>query len=689
MAFSRSRQILGLALLSVGIAAAGSAVTPGNGLIATTLRDFRQPGSQPGEFNQVLLPSDDCSGCHGNFNYAAEPYRRWAASMMAQAGRDPIFHAALAIAEQDADFAGDLCLRCHAPTAWLAGRTVPTDGSAMDPSQGDFDGVNCSVCHRMVDPVFDPENPAMDQSILAGLSHPPQHETHSGQFVFDPNDNRRGPFDLGPGFFWHDWQQSPFHRESAMCATCHDVSNPAISRQPGGGYALNALNVEHNTHNKRHEFPIERTFSEWNESVFAKGELDMGGRFGGNKPEVASCQDCHMPDTTGTACMDGLGGIERDDLPLHNFNGANSWVLRAVRQLYPDLDTGLDSQTVDDAIARNVAMLQAAADVSVHQDGSDLAVRIVNMSGHKLPTGYGEGRRMWLNVQFLDAGDQLVQEFGHYDDFTADLTTGNTKVYEIHHGMDATQAATAGLTPGTSFHFVLNNVVEFDNRIPPRGYDSAAFEYIQASPVGHSYDEQHYWDDTNFVIPAGATKVEVRLFHQTTSKEYIDFLKNENTTNGAGQLAWDMWDLFGKSAPVEMALIQTGLSALDCPETIPYGLGKINSFGERAFISSTGTPSVSANNFVVSLNNGRPGNFGALFWGDAARDLPFFGASLLVTNPVRGPVFSVDPSGGMDIPIAVTAPMVGVKRYYQFLFRDPGSSFAIGLTDGLYVEFCN
>ena len=33
--------------------------------------------------------------------------------------------------------------------------------------------------------------------------------------------------------------------------------------------------------------------------------------------------------------------------------------------------------------------------------------------------------------------------------------------------------------------------------------------------------------------------------------------------------------------------------------------------------------------------------------------------------------------------------MVGTARYYQVLFRDVGATMNLGLTDGLYVEFCN
>ncbi len=52
--------------------------------------------------------------------------------MMADVARDPLFLANLAIASQDAANSGDLCLRCHLPRGWMAGRSVPTDGSCTE-----------------------------------------------------------------------------------------------------------------------------------------------------------------------------------------------------------------------------------------------------------------------------------------------------------------------------------------------------------------------------------------------------------------------------------------------------------------------------------------------------------------------------------------------------------------------------
>ena len=82
---------------------------------------------------------------------------------------------------------------------------------------------------RLVDPIASPSNPPEDAGILAALASAPA-TSHGGQYVVDPQDRRRGPFDLGM-FFYHDWRQSPYHEDSLLCATCHEVSNPAFTRK--------------------------------------------------------------------------------------------------------------------------------------------------------------------------------------------------------------------------------------------------------------------------------------------------------------------------------------------------------------------------------------------------------------------------------------------------------------------------
>ncbi len=556
----------GVGVVWVGLAGYAIAQPRGAGPLPlpTTLTDFFQPGSQPGDLVAPMASAQSCGGCHGFYDEAVEPYTSWTASMMGQAARDPIFYACLAIANQDADFAGELCLRCHAPQGWIEGHSTPPDGSAL--TGLDFEGVGCNFCHRMVDP-FDPDNvsPAEDDAVLAGTADLPVNP-HSGQYVLDFEDRRRGPF-VTPSAP-HEWLQSPFHRSASMCATCHDVSNPALTRQPDDSYDFNDLDTPHPTHDKYDEFPLERTYSEWSMSDFAQGPIDMGGRFGGANPLVSTCQDCHMPDVNGAGCF---FTDPWPDLPRHFFNGANTWVLKAIRNLYDDSESLLTEDSVNDSIARAIGMLQAASDLELTHDGVDLTARVINQSGHKLPTGYPEGRRMWINVRYYDATDQLVFEHGAYDAGAADLDDGSTKVYEGKLGLDAHAASLSGLPQGESFHFVLNNTWLKDNRIPPRGFTNAGFESVQAAPVAYAYADGQYWDDTEFSIPLTAAYAEVRVFHQLVSKEYIEFLRDENTTNTDGQTAYDQWALLGKSPPVEMDFGTISFGCNDADLAAPLG----------------------------------------------------------------------------------------------------------------------
>jgi len=688
---SASSRSLALGALFVAVAAltAGAVVQT---QLPTTLNDFRQPGTQPGMLVQPISSSGSCTGCHSGFDAEQEPYEKWAASMMGQAGRDPIFYAALAIANQDASQSGEWCLRCHAPGAWLDGRSVPASGAGLDPNLGDLDGVNCHVCHRMVDPFENPaENPPVDHRILqqvanvAGLPPTP----NNGQYIIDPYDTRRGPFDLGPSFFYHDWAQSPFHRETQICGTCHDVSNPTLSKQPDGSYALNAIDAPHPTHQKTEEFPIERTFSEWTASQFAQGPIEMNARFGGNKTAYSTCQDCHMPDTDGVACQPVLGPTFRHDLPQHNFNGVNSWVLRAVRALYPDFETGLTQQSVDAAAARTQEMQRDALDVQAWESLGSLRVRLVNQTGHKLPTGYGEGRRMWLHVRFLDAANQLIAERGAYDPVTATLTTADTKVYAVEQGLDVAQAAATGLTAGHSFHFVLNNKVWSDNRIPPRGFTNVAFDAADAEPVAYAYAEEQYWDDTAFAIPPGAARVEIEVFHQTTTKEYIEFLRDANVTNGAGQVAYDQWVAHGKSAPVLKGSDTVDFATHSYVQPIQYGLAKRLSNGRTPGLAWSGVPSVSGAGFSAVVRNGLPGSLGVLRSSPIQASIPFQNGRLLIGTPMTTVAnFQLDSTGQALVPIALYAGLVGSQINYQAFFRDRGVPGGTALTNAIHVEFC-
>jgi hypothetical protein len=539
------------------------------GYVPTTLRDMDLSGTQPLGGAILSDPDVDCATCHGNYDTDHEPWSNWRGSMMGQAARDPLFLACLAVAEQDAPSVGDLCIRCHSPGGWQEGRSTDTSGSQL--TAKDRQGVQCDFCHRMVDHEFvQGESPSEDGDVLAEVSPLPL-QYGNGQFINDPGSAKRGPYsditEVG-----HPIIDSPFHRSADLCGTCHDVSNPVFEKS-GDIYVPGEFDTEHADQNLRNMFPIERTFSEWQMSEYATSGV-YAPEFAGNKPDgiVSTCQDCHMPDVEARGANAPSAPL-REDLPLHDLMGGNTFVLDILPDFYP---SEVDIDQLQAAKARATSMLQRAATLELTLDGSSLSARVTNETGHKLISGYPEGRRMWLNVEGYNAFGFKIFESGAYDPATGTLTEDElAKIYEIKPGLSPGLADALGLPAGPSFHFVLNDTVTFDNRIPPRGFTNTAFEEIQSEPVGYSYADGQYWDDTTYSLPEDVNSVTVRLYYQTLTKEYVEFLRDENETNSAGQDLYDAWEAHGRSQPVLMAeaTVQAEIDATIAIEKFTNGQG--------------------------------------------------------------------------------------------------------------------
>lgn len=529
------------------------------GAVPTTLTDFFLPGSQPGQSGNLESP-DKCDNCHGGYDLAVEPAFNWRGSMMSQAARDPLFFACMAISNQDAPEVGDLCLRCHTPPGWLGGRSTPTDGSAMTTS--DRESVSCDFCHKLVQPTPVGTNPYPDdpdytadtypddQGYLESITDiPPQ--AANGMYIADSDNAKRGPFVDAAAK--HQMYYSPFHSQAAICGTCHDVSNPAFARVTGSEYAPNDFDQQSPSFSPYSMFPIERTYSEWLESEYNSEAGVYAPQFGGNKQYVSTCQDCHMRDVTGVGCNKS-GVPTRDDLPLHDMTGGNTFIPTIIDSVYPG---ETDPAALDSGMVRATRMLRLAASLALEiADSSDnyqLKATVTNETAHKLPSGYPEGRRIWLNVRAYSADNSVVYESGAYDPVTGELThDAEAKIYEIKPGISGSLAPVVNLTAGPSFHFVLNDTVYSDNRIPPRGFTNAAFDSIQSPPVGYSYADGQYWDDSYYQLPSSAARAVVTLYYQATSKEYIEFLRDENVTDDQGEVLYSLWANNGKSEPVVM-----------------------------------------------------------------------------------------------------------------------------------------
>ena len=125
--------------------------------------DFTPNGTQPG-LASGIPGNNSCSDCHAGVGPDATqmPYSAWEGSMMANAARDPMFWAAVDVANHDAPGVGDFCIRCHAPNAWLGGRVrknglggvvngtngclLQGDQDDQDGKLNDYSGIGCQLC---------------------------------------------------------------------------------------------------------------------------------------------------------------------------------------------------------------------------------------------------------------------------------------------------------------------------------------------------------------------------------------------------------------------------------------------------------------------------------------------------------------------------------------------------------------
>ena len=447
----------------------------------------------------------------------------------------------------------------------------------------------------------------------------------------------------------HQSAPSAFQRSVNFCGTCHDVSNAAVGDlahnngasvplAPGSFSGVPGSPVDGKA--AFNNFPflygiVERTFSEYlagrlsrtlvsdyaslpenlkagaiqfaHDSAIVAG---TGGNYADGTPRMFSCQSCHMPPVTGQGC--NKNPPVRKDLPLHDMTGGNYWMPDVLEYLDElgrlRLGGGLSAVQIAAIRAGKVRaqnQLRMAASLSV--EGNTLTV--VNLTGHKLISGYPEGRRMWLNVKWYAADDTPLREDGEYGPMIVDLDgeplevetildlhDSHTKIYEAHYGMtqewanqlrslgypadfilgydrdsgsiDATLGQLAAQPEGAhleTFHFVLNNKVIKDNRIPPYGMTFNAAQGRGTLPVPASQyggpageEEFNYFDALELSPPPGAVRATIELLYQPTSWEYIQFLYLANTREIAflaneGEYLLDAWLATGMATPYVMA----------------------------------------------------------------------------------------------------------------------------------------
>jgi hypothetical protein len=462
---------------------------------------------------------------------------------------------------------------------------MPSKASADDTLAADID-VAEGISLFNGEPFYTPANQPL---------YPAYTESSNGQYFVSKNPDKRGSFADASAL--HPMLYSRYHKSKFFCGTCHDVSNPGLENQafkgtpPGDGSTV--LPTEEKAGHAY--FHVERTFSEFMLSDFGLpgGAPGTGpfapGVFPTSQPGdvIATCQDCHMPDASGVGCKlsssvdrpSGSAEHPSSGQPIHDLSGGNAlvpFILASVVPGSPNYDpvneqllgkgpgvltldlkagVGLDPIALLAGKNRSLAQLKRAATIEAlaydMQSGA-ASLRVQNHTGHKLISGYPEGRRMFLNIRLYQKG-ALFYELNPYDAAAGTLKGldpahspsspplspsegyNDDLVYEVHMSSSLTAEE-------KTFHFVLATGRAKDNRIPPKGFRIAEAPARMTEPVAFGvpapglFTAAEYaggFDEVNLALPAGADAVEVRLFYQTTSREYMEFLRDE--INGTGK----------------------------------------------------------------------------------------------------------------------------------------------------------
>jgi hypothetical protein len=285
---------------------------------------------------EALDPAS-CKTCH------PQQYAEWTGSMHAYASDDPVFLAMNARGQRETGGQlGGFCVNCHAPMAVREKATV--DGTNLATVPAKLKGVSCYFCHD-VDGVTD---------------------THDAPLHLAGDLIMRGPFSDPIANVAHPSAHSNLddrdHLDSAkVCGSCHDIVN-------GHGAA------------------IERTFAEWNASVFSQ------------PPIGDTCGQCHMNQSKKLTAIANVPNAPLRRTHSHAMPGVDSALIP-----FPGADA--QAQAIKDLLD---PAIQSAVCVATSGFGVDVILDNV-AAGHGFPSGSGQDRRLWVELVAYQGGSVIYQ----------------------------------------------------------------------------------------------------------------------------------------------------------------------------------------------------------------------------------------------------------------------------------------
>lgn len=483
--------------------------------------------------NDLFATAGTCNTCHQDLRDKngrdISPAENWRGTMMANAAVDPYYLASVsmevAMAPEHAAAIENKCATCHMAMAHFTDQAAGQDSLMFGENgylapdhplhQLAVDGVSCAVCHQI------PDNPnAQRQSgdMAFDLTTPRGDRTLYGPFPMD--ETSQLIMRSGSGFVP---VQSQHMRQSALCATCHELYIQPLSADGSTSDAL---------------FPEQTPYAEWLNSDYA---------------DQQSCQACHMDRIQGKTAISNLTAANTyGHFSVHNFHGSNVYMLNILKTFGDEIGVQATDENFDAVIARSTQMLQnetAALQVTAPQKTDDGSLRfdviIQPKTGHKFPTSF-PSRRAWLHVTVKDAAGQVIFESGalgadgqilgnandespesyepHYDLIT---DPDQVQIYESIMRLPDNQVTTSQM-------FAVGYIK--DNRLLPAGFDKQTDNpYIAVLGAAAADDNFIGGQDTvTYQIDPGDASgpftVEVALLYQSISYRWAQNL-NEYPTD--------------------------------------------------------------------------------------------------------------------------------------------------------------
>jgi hypothetical protein len=305
------------------------------------------------------------------------------------------------------------------------------------------------------------------------------------------------------------------------------------------------------------DFNEQRTYSEWLRSDYAVAGDDF-----------VSCLDCHMPavdDMTG--CTQHLNQYSHETGGRkHHLVGVNRFMVQLLQQEYgsagknvlADEFFDIQIEAMDEFLPTAATLeIDAPTEVDLTVGLDPLELRVVNNTGHKLPSGYSEGRIMWLQVEASYA-DEVVWSSGAWDQDAGEI--------EDDAQLHTYEAIGEELATGTTFHLLRNNHWVVDSRIPPQGLQPD----VETDPVGDRYallgtGVWPHYDDVSYAFEAAPEIADatpgddtddeltltIRLLYLVNTPEYIEFLGDNGGEAGADVAM--LFETAGGATPVTLA----------------------------------------------------------------------------------------------------------------------------------------